>query len=1267
MSDDRKIQLDVEVNIQKAQQQLEQLKKTIKELSNEKQGQLFNSQQTISDLAIINTQMAALNKQVELNFLTWKKTGSEMDKLKYSAASQGLQNFQGHIKTTNEALGTMGQAFRRHLQWLFTGVGELSALGNLANAVKDLTMLEQEFNQLKTVLPEIHENQATYNQAIKDSFALAEKYGESVKNVTDSLRLMGRGYRELSTSEKLAENALKLSVADNFNPEVATRVLESVIGAYGKQNSAIEFSNHAMDSITKVSHTAQISAQDLAEALMRSAAAAHTVGLSFDELNALIAVTARNTGLTGQTIGDGWKSIANSIHSKKAIQALQEFGIEVYKIGASGEREFRKVSDVLLDVSLKAKSTDQNLEKLFLTLGGGKFQANKIAAALGDPNEYLRVLGNSINSSGFTDKQLAIQMDTIQRKAQTLKASFEELLTVGGGHSGFSDSIKGILDTLNQILKGLNNINPVVFSTIGYISKSVVILYTLRIGLNACRESYNLLKGTLVATKVAQEGLNVAAMASPWGSVMKLLGVAAAALGTYAYFAGQATTAQEKMVEAAENTIRSKQSEISMVKQQAVYLETLGNAYVSSSRALENVGDNEEKATELKKVQQTVIEQLTKTVGKEAAERILASDNIKGAIANEQQVLTNKASDMEKALGNLKEQQVSLANSTVNMCNERVLAINNEAEAFDKACDSIKGALGTIDEIMYKHLRTKAKYLNELSDGKIKDEWKIAGINVGDQDISKVTEQIKAEADKATADADEIRDRAISYYTETARKALGTIYTPNSNTSNPFNTSADSTGIVSDSDNSKSKKSKADTSERLWDNHAINQMFQSAKDNAKKYKDALASINDEQERFGVTNENSAAKLALMNARLKELGAEKLKMQAQGNTYALQAETLALSSGELKADLESRGITWQQLSDEEKSSFASFYKNSIADEKMLVFLLEKASKLKSELNNNEIETNGLSREIPKTQQSGIIGKYDTASRFRGYDYGIANEKLKQSDASTMAFEQEKLKETIIELAEAQKEYDELVQSKATPEAIKKQELAVEELKSKVKELAQSDMKKLNAAFASATQDMILNGKSFKDIMKNIWNDIAKDAINALFKIKGQESIWSKVLSGGSGKGKSKDGLNLPKAAYGGVSDKPAIFGEAGEEVAIPLEKHTENSAKLLAYAGSKLGFPVGGSGVEYTPYFKNQSLNTKPVVNVNLQAEQNAKRIEETNSLLKQQNNILLNTTQSGNTTIVTTAVSADQVLQVLSENPDALNNILGRNKSNGYR
>ena len=81
---------------------------------------------------------------------------------------------------------------------------------------------------------------------------------------------------------------------------------------------------------------------------------------------------SRNTGLGGATVGDGLKSILNSIHSNKAIKELQKFGVEVYKVGEDGQRQFRKISDVLLDVAIKAPIAGQNIEKAFRDLAGGE-------------------------------------------------------------------------------------------------------------------------------------------------------------------------------------------------------------------------------------------------------------------------------------------------------------------------------------------------------------------------------------------------------------------------------------------------------------------------------------------------------------------------------------------------------------------------------------------------------------------------------------------------------------------------------------------------------------------------------------------------------------------------------------------------------------------------------------------------------------------------------------------------------------------------------
>ena len=85
--------------------------------------------------------------------------------------------------------------------------------------------------------------------------------------------------------------------------------------------------------------------------------------------------------------------------------------------------------------------------------------------------------------------------------------------------------------------------------------------------------------------------------------------------------------------------------------------------------------------------------------------------------------------------------------------------------------------------------------------------------------------------------------------------------------------------------------------------------------------------------------------------------------------------------------------------------------------------------------------------------------------------------------------------------------------------------------------------------------------------------------------------------------------------------------------------------------------------------KNITLATQPVVNVSVQKDnESIAHLKESNALMTAMLNHMINTAgNSGNTTVVATQVSSDQVLQILQQNPAALQNILGKNKSTGWR
>lgn len=236
----------------------------------------------------------------------------------------------------------------------------------------------------------------------------------------------------------------------------------------------------------------------------------------------------------------------------------------------------------------------------------------------------------------------------------------------------------------------------------------------------------------------------------------------------------------------------------------------------------------------------------------------------------------------------------------------------------------------------------------------------------------------------------------------------------------------------------------------------------------------------------------------------------------------------------------------------------------------------------------------------------------------------------------------------------------------------QRVASEKKIADIKKQTTQDIKKWEA---DSFIDMAQNGKKFKDIMKEVWNGIARDAIYALLGVENQsKSIGTKIFSGKGGK--SSGGAVAPtgkkgvgKAATGGVVNTPTIAGEDGEEVVIPVEKNKDNSKNLLQYASNKLGTNVGSSGGTYVPTFKNQTLATQPVVNVSVQKDnESIAHLKESNALMTAMLNHMINTAgNSGNTTIVATQVSSDQVIQILQQNPAALQNILGKNKSTGWR
>lgn len=506
---------------------------------------------------------------------------------------------------------------------------------------------------------------------------LAIKYGTTSHEMIESAKLWGRAYKDNNTVLALTDAATKLAVADAFDIVSANKALESSIMQWGFQinnaNDAMSVSNRIIDSWTSLAHNYTVSAQVLSEANKRMAQSAAEVGVSFHSAQAFVSVMARKTQADGGEIGNALKSIFGSIHSKKAIKALQEFGIEVYKVGENGEKSFRKVDDVLLDLMIKAQGSKESMEDLLKAISGGKWQWNKADAML-DLHEYLEALRLSSSAMGFTNAQVGMQLDTIATKLKQISAQWEKFMT---GQGNVSWVIKGVLDGVLQLLTWLDKLPRSAF-ILGAAMTALVIIHrnfgnVFKILRTSVVTGWNEMSLSVQkyarAARIASASSNSLAMktASIRGAftgVGRAIGSVTAFMGGWIGIMALAIDAAYSLYESyrfsTEEIEKTVQQNSQLLQQHQELYARMGeseqivgqfiSAYTSLNEKLKEYQKSGQDVTEIENQMHIAKEGIIEILGEENTEWILNADNVDEATSRAKTAIDDKKTQLQKAI-----------------------------------------------------------------------------------------------------------------------------------------------------------------------------------------------------------------------------------------------------------------------------------------------------------------------------------------------------------------------------------------------------------------------------------------------------------------------------------------------------------------------------------------------------------------------------------------------------------------------------------------
>ena len=368
--------------------------------------------------------------------------------------------------------------------WSVLGGAISTALGSLASRAVHLALSKitqgirealSEMKKVDTQLTNISKVSGIAGKALADmgerAYETASKYGVAADEYLSSVYTFQKaGLGE--SAETMGELAVKTMLVGDTTADVASQFLISANAAW-KYGGNIEKLNQLVDEADYINNNYATDLTKLSSGLPRVASVAAQAGMSAEEtlaaLGTITAVTQESgtkaatalralilniEGQVGEFVDDTGETFKVTEESVKSMEGL----MNKY---AKAELEAAKASGELINpmTAIKAifegmANSDLNDQELFQLLSGmgGKLRTNQLTALVQNYELFDEMLGKIANSAGTADSEIALMMESWERKTQVLKNTWTEFVT----NFVSSDTIKGAIDDLTSVINFLD-------------------------------------------------------------------------------------------------------------------------------------------------------------------------------------------------------------------------------------------------------------------------------------------------------------------------------------------------------------------------------------------------------------------------------------------------------------------------------------------------------------------------------------------------------------------------------------------------------------------------------------------------------------------------------------------------------------------------------------------------------------------------------------------------------------------------------------------
>lgn len=298
---------------------------------------------------------------------------------------------------------------------------------------------------------------------IDEYMAIAQEYGVTTQGVYEVSQLY---YQQgLNTAEVMAATTetLKMARIAGMDYADAADAMTVAIRAFKMEMSDAQI---ITDVYSKVAAVTASDSEELAIAMSKTASSAESVGSSFENTTAMLAVMIETTRESAQNLGSALKSIISRYGEMKVGLTVDSEGEEIdynkvdtalKSIGISlkdAQGQFRDFDDVIFELSDAWSGLDKNTQRYIATIMAGNRQQSRFIALVDNAERLREVSQAAADSEDAGLLQYAKTLDSLDTKLNALSTSFQQFYMdlING------DTFKSIIDLITGFLNGLNKL-----------------------------------------------------------------------------------------------------------------------------------------------------------------------------------------------------------------------------------------------------------------------------------------------------------------------------------------------------------------------------------------------------------------------------------------------------------------------------------------------------------------------------------------------------------------------------------------------------------------------------------------------------------------------------------------------------------------------------------------------------------------------------------------------------------------------------------------